>query len=938
MKRFFYSLFKKFIRFWQNYFKLFLKCLNPRKYGTKPILAFLGQTAIILVSLFVILVAWYSKDLPTPGRIQRRVSSESTKIMDRDGNLLYAIHGEQNRIIINQNEIPENVKKATISVEDKNFYKHFGLDFRGIARAMVYDISHRGKKIQGGSTLTQQFVKNAILDPRRTMSRKIKEAILSIELEVLYSKDEILTMYLNEIPYGSNAYGIEAAANTYFGKKAKDLTLEEAAVLAGLPRAPTYYSPYGTHTDEMESRKNLVLDKMASYHYITQEEADAAKIKKLTFVPRRESITAPHFVMYVKEVLSEKYGEKIVETGGLKVTTTLDMDKQKQAQEVIDTWGPVNVKKAKAQNAALIAIDPKTGQILTMIGSRDYFNEEIDGNVNVTTSKRQPGSSFKPVVYATGFKKEWAPASVLFDLKTDFGGGYKPDNYDGKTRGPVSIRTALSNSLNIPAVKMLGLVGVDEAIKTAEDFGITTFTEPQRYGLALVLGGGEVKLLELAGAYTVFANQGVKNDVTSILKVEDQKGKVLEEYKPKKGQKEVVAPEIAYEISSILSDNQARSAVFGTNSSLNIPGRTVAAKTGTTDAFRDAWTLGYTPSLAVGVWVGNNDNSSMSGTRGAGAMAAAPIFHDFMVKALSGTPNEEFNRPEGIQEVTVDALTGKLPISGAVTRKDIFASWQVPKERAFSQGIVKIDKFCGDKLATDQTPAEFIEERVYRIIHSEKPDNPNWEAPVRAWAAANGYTDKPPTEYCPAHESGNQPAISITSPSNNATVSGSFIITTSVSAPNGVKRVEFYINDISIGSASSSPYSISYNSSLLSSGSHALSATIFDNAGLRSSTSSSINVIKDTTPPSVPTNLQVARPGGGSSVNLSWNASSDSGGIAGYSVYRSVDGTNFTKITGYLISSTSYTDPSAPANSYYKVTATDASNNESDKSERKGPI
>jgi 1A family penicillin-binding protein len=934
MKKLLRRLAKTILTFLKNYYQLGRKTLRPRKYGIKPLFLFLGQTCLIILGLFILLVAWYSKDLPTPGRIQRRISAESTKIFDRNGNLLYSIHGEENRTIIKKEEIPENVKKATIAIEDKNFYKHFGLDFRGILRAAIYNVSHRGKKIQGGSTLTQQFVKNALLTPKRTFSRKIKEAILSLELEMLYSKDDILAMYLNEVPYGSNAYGIEAAANTFFGKKAKDLTLEEAALLAALPQAPTYYSPYGSHTDEMNMRKNLILDKMAAYHYITEEEAEAAKAKKLTFIPRRESIVAPHFVMYVKELLAEKYGEKIVETGGLKVTTTLDLETQKIAQEVIDKWGPQNLKRAGAKNAGLVAIDPKTGQILAMVGSRDYFNTEIDGNVNITTAKRQPGSSFKPIVYAAGFKQEWAPASVLFDLKTDFGGGYNPDNYDERTRGPVTIRTALANSLNIPAVKMLALVGLDEALKTASDFGITTFTEPKRYGLSLVLGGGEVKLLELTGAYAVFANNGIKNNPTPILKVVDQRNEVLEEYK-KGEQKRIIEPEIAYEISSILSDNEARAPVFGTRSALYIPGRTVAAKTGTTDAFRDAWTLGYTPSIAVGVWVGNNDNSPMSGSRGAGAMAAAPIFHDFMVKVLAGKPNEEFPRPEGIQEITVDALTGKLPIQGSPTRKDIFASWQIPQERAFAKGIVKIDTYCGDKLATDLTPPEYIEERVYRVIHSEKPDNPNWENPVRAWAAANGYTQSPPTEYCAAHESKNQPSISLLGPKDNETVSDNFTITTAVNAPNGIKEVVFSIDDIAIGSVTSPPYSMSYNINLLSAGKHSLAATVIDNAALKSSASVNINVEKSTTLPSPPTNLQGSR--SGSTINLLWHASTD-GNIIGYNVYRSTNGSNFAKINSGLVNNTSYSDTSAPSNAYYQVTAVNSSGNESKKSNTIGPL
>lgn len=922
--------FKSIIVFFRRYFRLFLKAVQPHKYGFKPLGLFLLQTAYILLVAFLILVLWYSKDLPTPTRLHKRISIESTKILDRNGNLLYAVHGEENRIILKKEEIPEYIKKATIAIEDKNFYKHFGIDFRGVLRALVYNITHKGKKIQGGSTLTQQFIKNALLTPKRTLSRKIKEAILAIELEIMYSKETILTMYLNEIPYGSNAYGIEAAANTYFGKKARDLTLAESALLAALPKAPTYYSPYGTHTDELFERKNYILDKMAELKFISKEEAETAKKEKLTFIPRRESIQAPHFVMYVREILTEKYGEKLVSSGGLKVYTTLDLEKQKLAQSVIDEWAPKNLKRAGAKNAALVCLDPKTGQILAMVGSKDYFDQSIDGNVNVTLAKRQPGSAFKPIVYATAFKDDFSPASVIFDLKTDFGGGYSPDNYDGKTHGPVTIRQALANSLNIPAVKVLALVGIDNALKTAKDFGITTLTEPKRYGLSLVLGGGEVKLLELAGAYTVFANQGKKNDIVAILKVEDQKGKVLEEWKPKTP-KQVIQPEIAYQISHILSDNQARAMVFGTRSYLFIPDRPVAVKTGTTDAFRDAWTIGYTPSLAVGVWVGNNDNKPMSGNRGAGAMAAAPIWHDFMVKALKDTKPEEFFRPDSIKEVTVDALTGKLPIAGAPTITDIFAPWQIPKERAFSKGTVKIDKACGNKLATEWTPEEFIEIRVYRVIHSEMPENENWEAPVRAWAIAAGYTESPPTEYCEIHRPENMPSISITTPSKGSEISGVINISASVSAPGGVDRVEFYIDDIFIGQDVEAPFILSYDTKNLSLGSHQIKATIFDKIGYKASDSIVVSIIGDEIPPSIPTNFNGVRMADG--VHLSWSASSDNVAVAGYNIFR-----GGVKINTALITTTHYVDLGAPPNSIYQVEAVDTSGNKSGKSSSVGPL
>jgi len=886
------------------------------------------------MTLLFLLLIYYSKDLPTPSKIKRIKPVESTKILDRNGNLLYAIHGEENRIVLKSDEIPQLVKQATVATEDKNFYKHFGLDLRGILRAARYNLTHKGK-IQGGSTLTQQYIKNALLSPEKTFSRKFKEAILAVELEILYSKDEILTMYLNEIPYGSNAYGIEAAANTFFNKKAKDLNLAEISLLVSLPKAPTYYSPYGNHTDELEERRRYVLERMLAQGYITKAQKQEAENTKLNLVPRRESIQAPHFVMYIREILANKYGERVLSTAGLRVTTTLDLKKQKIAEEVISHWAPINYKKAKAQNAALVAIDPQTGQILAMVGSKDYFDKSIDGNVNVATALRQPGSSFKPIVYATAFENEWAPASVLFDLKTDFGGGYNPDNYDGKTRGPVTIRTALANSLNIPAVKMLALVGLNNVLEKSRQYGITTLNKPSSvYGLSLVLGGGEVKLLELTSAYTVFANNGYRNELTGILKIEDSKGKVLESYKKTKAKK-VIPPEVAYQISSILSDNAARAEVFGTRSSLYFPNRTVAAKTGTTDAFRDAWTIGYTPSLTTGVWVGNNDNSSMSGSRGAGAMAAAPIFHDFMVKALADTPNEEFQRPSTIQEVVVDALTGKLPVTGGNTRKDIFAPWQVPKERAFAKGTVKIDKLCGDKLATEDTPPEYIEERVYRVIHSEMPNNPNWEEPVKVWAVANGYTESPPTEYCDLHSASNKPNITITNPLEGANLAGVFSIVATVSAPAGADRVEFYTDEILIDTDTNAPFSTTYSSLNLSEGQHSLSAIVYDKVGFRAKSTIKVNIFRDTQPPSAPQNFNGVR--SGSNVTLSWNASSDNIQVAGYNLYRSSDGIHFTKLNSTLITQTYYTDTSVPAGAYYQINAVDTSNNTSSKSNI-GPI
>jgi membrane peptidoglycan carboxypeptidase len=492
---------------------------------------------ILSILLVVGVFAYYSKDLPTPGKIARRPVVESSKIYDRTGeHLLYEIHGEEKRTIIDFKDMPDAIKYATISLEDQDFYSHHGIKLTSIIRSIIMDVLHRGTA-QGGSTITQQFVKNSVLTGEKTFTRKIKEAILSIELEQRFSKDEILGMYLNEIPYGSNAYGIEAASQTFFGKPSKELTLDEAAMIAALPQASSYYSPYGSHLDALKGRQELALRRMADLGYITKEQADEAKavnvFSKLTF--NIDNISAPHFVMYIKEYLENNYGQELVEKGGLRVYTTLDWDKQQVAEKVVREGAEKN-KNYRASNAALVAIDPKTGQILSMVGSKDYFDKSIDGQVNVATRDRQPGSSFKPYVYLTGFMKGYTPETMLFDVDTNFGTDpgkdYKPQDYDGKFRGPIQAKYALSGSLNIPAVEMLYLAGVKDSIETAKKMGITGLNQPDRYGLSLVLGGGEIKLVDHVAAFSTLANDGVKNNKTAILRIENSKGDTIEEYKP----------------------------------------------------------------------------------------------------------------------------------------------------------------------------------------------------------------------------------------------------------------------------------------------------------------------------------------------------------------------------------------------------------------------
>ncbi|MBI3952662.1 MAG: penicillin-binding protein [Candidatus Doudnabacteria bacterium] len=750
--------------------------------------------------------------LPDPTKLNARVVPESTKIYARDGTtLLYEIHGEAKRTVIDFNEIPDRVKKSTIAVEDKNFYRNTGVDWKGIIRAALRNVSSGNIKGQGGSTITQQFVKNAILTREKTFSRKIKEIVLAIQLEQKFSKNEILNFYLNEIPYGQNAYGIEAASQTYFGKQAKNLSLAESAYLAALPQAPTFYSPNGPNRDKLDARKNFVLDEMRSEGYITDKERDDAKNEKVTFNKIRDSILAPHFVLYVQGQLAEKYGEKTLEEGGLKVITSLDWNFQQIAEKAVSEGVARNEKRNKASNAALVAIDPKTGQILSMVGSREYLKPDCDYcQVNVALRELQPGSSIKPYVYATAFKEGMNPATMLVDVKTSFGtyGGkdYSPSNYDGRSHGLLSMRKALAGSLNVPAVKTLALVGVQDAIDTIKDMGITADLNTDRCGLSLVLGGCEISLLDHTSAMGVFAGGGVRYEPTPILKITDRKGKVLEEYKDKGGQ-EVIDPQVAYQVVSIMTDNDSRSFIFGAKSPLILSDRVVAAKTGTTQGWRDGWTMGFTPSLVAGVWVGNNDGSLMR--EGAdGVVVAAPIWNQFMREALKNTQPEQFLEPAGIQHILVDSVSGKLPTQYTPsTKTDVFASFALPRDFDDVHVPVQINKLNG-KLANNLTPPELVETKIYTIIHSEVPDNPNWEIPVQSWAKSAGYS-YPQTEEDDGSINSEylKQQVGFITPSNNQEIPTLPITVQVETGTLDVSDVELMLEGEFLGNDTSAPYS-----------------------------------------------------------------------------------------------------------------------------------
>ena len=621
---------------------------------------------IILLMLFsytsFILTTAYQ--LPSPDRLVSSNQPLTTEFFDRNGTLLYRLYEGRNRTLVKLGDLPPSLIEATIAIEDQNFYHHPGFDLLAISRAAYHNITE-GRQ-EGASTITQQLIKNSLLTSEKTISRKIKEIILAFWAERIYTKNEILQMYFNETPYGGPAWGIEAASQTYFGKSAKDLDLSQSAFLAGLPASPTQFSPYGISPQLGKIRQEQVLQSMVKEGYITQNQKEQALSQALALRPPLNNILAPHFIFYVKDYLSQKYGPRVVSQGGLKILTSLDLPLQQEVEQIvsseIEKLASLNVK-----NGAAMILDAKTGQILTMIGSRDYHYPNF-GNFNVTLAIRQPGSSIKVITYSEAFKKGYSPGNTILDAPVTFndewGNAYSPQNYDGKFHGPVSIRTALASSLNLPAVRMLATIGVDSMIQTARDLGITSFTDPKNYGLALTLGGAEVKMIEMMGVYDTLSQVGTYHPPTPILKVTDSENNILEEYQDYS--KQALQTETAYLITNILADNNARSLAFGSNSLLNL-GPGVAVKTGTSDNKRDNWTFGYTPDFVVGVWVGNNDNSPMNPQLTSGITGAAPIWHKIMTGILSKNPSTGFIRPTSVIEAVVDG------------RKDLIASGLLPK-------------------------------------------------------------------------------------------------------------------------------------------------------------------------------------------------------------------------------------------------------------------
>lgn len=806
-----------------------------RFFGLVSTVVFFSLVGLIVFTIFSFLI--FAKDLPSPNKLTVRDSSLSTKIYDRNGKLLYDIYGDKNRALVNWNQLPPYVKQATISIEDKDFYKHQGFSLIGIARSVLsIFIFH---KIEGGSTITQQVVKNTLLSSERTLPRKIKEFILAIQVERKYTKDEILQIYLNEVPYGGTAWGIEAAAQTYFGKEAKDLSLAEAIILAGLPQRPSFYTPFGTNPKAYISRADDVARRMREDGNISRDQEEQLKkdIPQVKFSPNDKGILAPHFVFFVRELLVEKYGEKFVEQGGLKVTTTLSYDLQDKAQKIV-TEEIAKLSDLKVGNGAAVVMNPKNGQILAMVGSKDYFAKNYDGQVNVAMSLRQPGSALKPFTYATAFKAGYTPSTLLMDVSTEFPGGigqppYRPVNYDGKFRGPIQVRFALGNSINIAAVKMLALVGVKNMLRTAYDAGLRSL-EPtdenlKRFGLAITLGGGEVRLLDLTDGYATFAASGKHHDPVAILKVEDKSGKVLEEVKDDSG-KDVIGKDISFLISHILSDNNARSLVFGPSSLLVIPGKTVAVKTGTTDDKRDNWAVGYTPSVAVGVWVGNNDNSPMNQQIASGVTGATPIWNRIMSSALSGKSDEAFGKPDNVNALEIDALGGGLPCRDLAKR---------------SEYLIR-----GTEPTRDCLVEKTLDGKDYYVFVEFDPvstDGKNrWQEGIDAWEQSQG-----DSKYHPPKELLNQPTqnpddikVSISKPHDHDKVDLSFETEADVNTGRKVTKVEFYIDDSikDTKNDENGPYKFNFSFSESKKGKHKLKIKAYNDAGKDASSEITVSV------------------------------------------------------------------------------------------------
>lgn len=758
----------------------------------KNILILMVASGLIMLSIIFVWVA--TLEIPTLDGFESRQITQSTKIYDRTGEvLLFDLHEDIRRTVVPLDDVSRHLKNASIAIEDAEFYSHNGIRISRTLKA-IFDNITTGQLLggQGGSTITQQVVKNTLLTREKKISRKVKEWILALKIEQILTKEEILEIYLNEAPYGGNVYGAEEASQRFFAIPAKELSIAQAAYMAALPQSPTRYSPYGSHSNLLEARKNLVLEQMRANGFITNEEYEMARVEKVVFEQYGETnIKAPHFVFYVREYLEEKYGREAVYESGLKVITTLNYDLQKFGEDAVAKFAYTNEEQFNAENAALVAIDPKTGQILTMVGSRNYFDEDIDGKFNVTTAQRQPGSTFKPLVYTAAFEAGYTPETVVFDVPTQFStncepqnftmnnGCYSPVNYDAVFRGPITFRNALAQSINIPAIKAMYLVGVENAINLAHNLGITSLQElPRFYGLPLVLGGGEVSPLELTGVYAVFANDGVRHELTPILRVEDAAGTVLEEYEESEGTR-VVSEQSARLLASVLTDVEARTPAYGHNS-FYFGSQQVGVKTGTTNDFRDVWVMGFTPTIAVGTWGGNNDNSPI--VKKVAGFVLAPMWREFMDNALTIVPAENFPLPED-----EDVETLKPVLRGF---------WQGQEGNPSIHSILHWVKKNDPRGAPPNNP-------------QSDPQYTNWEYGVTNWVSKNSPQLLIPNTTTTAPTSSN--TLIISSPVNGGEYARNEVVTIAVRMDSSItiSSVHYYLNNVYMGSSNKAPFSLS---------------------------------------------------------------------------------------------------------------------------------
>ena len=790
-------------------------------------IAFLG--AVGGVVLILILFIWVARDLPDPNQVQRK-SGYSTVILDREGEeVLFDLYVDENRKFTPIEEVPEYFKQATVAVEDKDFYEHKGFDLMGMARGLLRLFTTG--RAQGGSTLTQQLVKNALLTSERTVVRKIKEFVLAIRIESRFSKDEILQMYFNETPYGGTAWGVAAAAEMFFDKEVSELDLVESVVLAGLPQSPTRYSPYGNNPEAYIARATVVARRMNEDGYINDEiEAEVlASLPEVEFQALGTSIHAGHFVMHVRDLLEEMYGEEMLDQGGWKITTTLNWDLQAEAEEIVAKEISKVNDSLHITNGASVIVDTNNGEVLSMVGSKDFFDEEIDGEVNVVTRLRQPGSSIKPLVYATAFSEGYNPSNVLMDTVTEFPGKdentpYEPKNYDGEEHGLLHLRDALASSINVPAVKLLALVGVKDVLSQGYKMGLNSL-EPtrenlSRLGLSMALGGGEIKLLEMATAYSAFANGGSKVEPVFILKIEDPDGKVVYEHKPVK-QDKVLDEKVAFLINDILSDNNARLITFGVNSYLNMGDRAVAVKTGTTNNMRDNWTIGWTRDRIVGVWVGNNDNSAMKSVA-SGVSGASPIWRKEMLEVLAEKADRSWEVPSGVEQVELDGVSGYLAHDGFGSYVDWIISGTLSNEEDPIHKKIKVCKGQTDKLAGILQVAQgnYEEKEVIYIRESDPlTDKDLWQKAIDGWISRQADDKyKVPTEYCEASEGID---VQITSPGDKSRVDGETVtIRFEVSSDKEIDWAKLYIDDVEETKFESLPYLI--ENMILADGQHTI--------------------------------------------------------------------------------------------------------------------